>query len=111
MVCNFVSAVEEITYWLTKFVLEVMRADGKPYPANSLYIISTGPLRRFRNDLNRYDIKIIFKDEVHFQSFRKALDTRVKAGIGTKKNVTGSSNRMKNSYGHQELLAFIHRKH
>ena len=79
-----------------------MRADGKPYPANSLYSISTGLLRHFRDDLNRYDIKILSKDDVQFQSFRKALDSRMKAGIGTK---------IIFSYGHQELLAFIHRKH
>ena len=76
-------------YWLTRFILEVMRADGKPYPANSLYSISTGLLRHFRGDLNRYDIHILSKDDVHFQSFRKALDSRMKemtaAGIGTKK--------------------------
>ena len=81
--------MEEINYWLTRFILEVMRADGKPYPANSLYSISTGLLRHFRDDLNRYDIKILSKDDVQFQSFRKALDSRMKemtaAGIGTKK--------------------------
>ena len=68
-------------------------------------------MRHFREDVNRYDIKILSKDDVQFQSFRKALDSRMKAGIGTKKYFSRSSNRMKNSYGHQELLAFIHRKH
>ena len=77
---NFQAAtVEEINYWLTRFILEVMGADGKPYPVNSLYSISTGLLRHFRNDLNRYDIKILSKDDVQFQSFRKALDSRMKA--------------------------------
>ena len=37
-----------------------------------------------RDDLNRYDIQILSKDDVHFQSFRKALDSRMKVGIGTK---------------------------
>ena len=60
------TTVEEVNYWLTRFILEVMRADGKPYPANSLYSISTGLLRHFRNDLNRYDKKIISKDDVQF---------------------------------------------
>ena len=45
-------------------------------------------MRHFREDVNRYDIKIISKDDVQFQSFRKALDSRMKemtaAGIGTK---------------------------
>ena len=111
IIIGFCLQQESINYWLTRFILEVMRADGKPYPANSLYSISTGLLRHFRDDLNRYDIKILSKDDVQFQSFRKALDSRMKAGIGTKKYFSRSSNRMKNSYGHQELLAFIHRKH
>ena len=42
-------------------------------------------LRHFRKDFNRYDTKIISKDDVQFQSFRKALDSRKKAGIGTEK--------------------------
>ena len=41
-------------------------------------------MRHFRNDLNRYNIKILSKDDVQFQSSRKALDSRMKAGIGTK---------------------------
>ena len=58
--------MEEVNYWLTKFILEVMRAGGKPYPAKLLYIISTGVLRHFRDDLNRYDKKIISKNDVQF---------------------------------------------
>lgn len=80
------SIAEEINYWLTRFILEVMRSDGKPYPANTLYNISAG---HFRDDLNRYNLNILSKDDAHFQSFRKALDSRMKemtiAGIGTKK--------------------------
>ena len=83
------STVEEINYCLTRFILEVMRSDGKPYPANTLYNISAGLLRHFRDDLNRYDLNILSKDDAHFQSFQKALDSRMKemtiAGIGTKK--------------------------
>ena len=83
------STAEEINYWMTRFILEVMRSDGKPYPANTLYNISAGLLRHFRDDLNRYDLNILSKDDAHFQSFRKALDSRMKemkiAGTGTKK--------------------------
>ena len=82
--------MEEVNYWLTRFVLEAIRGDGKPYPANSLYSISTGLLRHFREDFNRCDLNILCKDDPHFQAFRKALDSRMKemtsAGIGTKRN-------------------------
>ena len=64
-----------------------------------LYSISTGLLRHFRNDFNRYVIKIISKYDVQFHSFRKALNSRMKVGIEW------------NSYGNQELLAFIYPKH
>ena len=58
---NFqVATVEEINYWLTRFILEVMKADGNPYPANSLFSISTGLLRHFRDDFNRYDTIFFF---------------------------------------------------
>ena len=67
-----ITPVEEVNYRLTRFILEVIRRDGKPYPANSLYAISTGLLRHSGVDLNRYDLNILSKDDPHFQSFRKA---------------------------------------
>ena len=51
--------VEELNYSLTRFILEVMRGDGKPYPANSFHSISTGLLRHFLEDLKRYDLNIL----------------------------------------------------
>ena len=51
-------------------------------------------LRNFRYDFNGYDIKIISKDDVQFQWFRKTLDSKMKemtaAGIGTKKTSADS---------------------
>ena len=82
---------EEINYWLTRFILEVMRGDGQPYPANTLYAIASGLLRHFREDLKRYDLNILSKDDACFQSFRKALDSRMKemtaAGVGKNENL------------------------
>ena len=87
-----------------------MRADGKLYPANSLHSISTELLRHFRDDLNRFDINVFSKDDVHFQLFRKALDSKMKeitaAGIGTKKTSADPL-----TVQDEELLAFIRRKH
>ena len=67
-----ITPVEEVNYRLTRFILEVMSGHGKPYPANSLYAISTGLLRHSRVDLNRYDLNILSKDDPHFRSFRNA---------------------------------------
>lgn len=41
------TSVEEVDYWLTRFILETRRANGNPYPVNTLYNISTGLLRHF----------------------------------------------------------------
>ena len=62
--------MEEVNYRLTRFILEVMSGDDKPYPANSLYAISTGLLRHSRVDLNRYDLNIPSKDDPHFRPLR-----------------------------------------
>ena len=29
--------VEDVNYWLTRFILEILRGDGKPYPYGALY--------------------------------------------------------------------------
>ena len=81
---------DEVNYWLTRFILEIMKADGTPYPANSLYNISCGLLRHFREDLKRFDLNILAKCKPEFQSFRNALDSRMKEmtakSIGVKTN-------------------------
>ena len=33
------TSVKEVDYWLTSFILEARRGDGKPYPANSLCLV------------------------------------------------------------------------
>ena len=82
--------MKEVNHWLTRFILETRKADSKPYPANTLYNISTGLLRHFRDDLERFDLNILAKNDPNFSSFRNALDSRMKemtnAGIGTLKN-------------------------
>ena len=81
---------DEVNYWLARFILEIMKADGTPYPANSLYNISCGLLRHFREDLKRFDLNILAKCKPEFQSFRNALDSRMKEmtakSIGVKTN-------------------------
>lgn len=71
-----------LDYWLSKFVIEVRRNDGQPYPPNSLYNITCGLLRYIRQ--TKPDINI-FQDS-NFFGFRKALDGRMKQlrcnGIG-----------------------------
>ena len=83
---------DEVNYWLTKFILEIMRADGMLYPANSLNNIACGLLQHFREDLKCFDLNILVKCKPEFQLFRNALDSRMKEmiaiGIGVNMNST-----------------------
>lgn len=80
---------KEINFWLTRFILEINKGDGTPYPANSLYLIACGLLRYFRDNLNRCDVNILAKGNPDFQSFRNSLDSRMKemtaSAIGNKR--------------------------
>jgi hypothetical protein len=62
--------VKEVDYWLTRFILEARRGDGKPYPANSLYNIAAGLLRHFKDDLKRFHLNILAKNDANFSSFK-----------------------------------------
>jgi hypothetical protein len=68
--------VKKVDYWLTRFILEARRGDGKQYPGNSLYNNATG-LLHFRDDLKRFDLNILAKNDANFSSFRNALDSRM----------------------------------
>ena len=82
--------VKEVDFWLTRFILEARRVDGKPYPANTLYNIATGLMRHFKDDIKRFDLNILSKNEANFSSFRNDLDSKMKertsAGIGPTKS-------------------------
>ena len=64
------TSVKEVDYWLTRFILEPRRGDGKPYPVNSLYNIATGLLRHFKDDLKRFHLNILAKNDANFSSFK-----------------------------------------
>ena len=84
-----ITSPREINYWFTRFILQVMKKDGTACPVNSLHLLACRLVRHFRDELKRFDLNILSKDEPNFDSFRKALDSRMKemsaSGIGTKK--------------------------
>ena len=53
--------------WLSKFILEIRRQDGKEYPPNTPYSIACGILRHVRN----YAPQVNFFTQVQFTGFRK----------------------------------------
>ncbi|XP_066285874.1 transcriptional regulator QRICH1-like [Branchiostoma lanceolatum] len=79
----------EMDFWLTKFIFEIRKIDGEPYPPATLYSLVSGLMRHFREDLNRHDMNFLDRKDIRFAEFRKALDARMKeltsAGVGVKK--------------------------
>ena len=80
---------EEGGPFLWEHRVQFMKTDGTPYPANSLHLIACGLVPHFRDNMKRFDLNILSKEEANFDSFRKAPDSRMKevitAGVGTKK--------------------------
>ena len=66
--------VNDVDKWLSRFVLEVRRKDGKVYPPNSLHQLCCGLLRSIRE----YNPAIDFFKSPEFASFRKILDAEMK---------------------------------
>ena len=64
----------QLDYWLSKFVLEVRRRDGQPYPPNSMYQLTCGLLRWIREMKPALNL---FAD-AEFAGFRKTLDGEMK---------------------------------
>ena len=77
-----IASPEALNDWLSKFVLEVKRKYGKPYPPNTLHQLVCGLLRYARETNPSIDF---FKDKL-FASFRRTLDAEMKrlrsCGIG-----------------------------
>lgn len=73
----------ELNRWMSRFVLEVRRQDGKHYPPNTLYQLCCGLMRYVREVKPDLDI---FKD-LQFSEFCRTLDAEMKRlrslGIGT----------------------------
>ena len=69
-------SAEQINFNMSRFVLEVRRQDGEPYPPRSLYIIMCGILRHLRES----GVSFNFFDEkyVRFHQLQRTLDARMK---------------------------------
>ena len=85
-ICMFIAQPQDLDYWLSKFVLEVRKENGEPYPPDTLYVICAGLLRYIRE--RRPEINI-FKG-YQYTGFKKILDGEMKrlratASIGVKK--------------------------
>ena len=66
----------ELDFWLSKFVIECCRKDGKP--PNTLSQTIAGLQKHLRDELGRNDVNIFTKMDPIFANFRKSLDARMK---------------------------------
>ncbi|CAG2185089.1 unnamed protein product [Mytilus edulis] len=71
----------DVNQWLSKFVIETRRKDGKPYPPNTLYLLCVGILRFHRE--NGVHMNFLDEKDCVFYDFRRSLTELTKQGIGT----------------------------
>ena len=79
--------VSEMDFWLSRFVLEVRKKNGDPYPPNTLYQLICGLQRQLREH-GHADIKLFDNPSLH--GFRSTLD-------GEMKRLNGTGNYLKKS--------------
>jgi hypothetical protein len=65
--------VEDLNYWLARFVAEVRSQDGKPYTPRSIHQILCG-LQRYMTSNSPTAPKILSKDDRRFIDFHSAVD-------------------------------------
>ncbi|CAC5366607.1 unnamed protein product [Mytilus coruscus] len=77
--------VGDINQWMTRFVIETIRQDGKPYPPKTLYMLCVGILRHLRE--NEVHINFLDEKDSQFYEFKRSLRARMTQltaeGIGT----------------------------
>lgn len=69
---------EELDYWLCKFVMEIRRKDGNPYPPHTLMQIVMGIQRYLRQQAGKPTICILDRSNSTYSNFRSVLDYRIK---------------------------------
>ena len=80
-------SVDDFSYWLAKFVVEVRKKDGTQYPPKSLYALVCC-FKHFFEANNRFDVNPLSAHDGRFVAFRQTLDAEMKTlhkkGLGTK---------------------------
>ena len=72
-----------LDHWLSHFVYEARRQDGKPYPGSTSKNISAGIQRILTEKLdNTTAVNLFKKDDATFRTFRQALEKQTKELIG-----------------------------
>ena len=78
-----------LDFWLQRFIVEIRRKDGTPYPPNTLTQIVAGLQRHLRNVCTGRQFNFFKDNDNDFVEFRKTLDAKMKEltskGIGIQK--------------------------
>ena len=72
--------VEQLNYWLSKFVCEVRKQDGNEYPPSSLLSLVMG-LQSYIKVTAKRNLEILKNPQ--FEEFRQVLDAEMKRLSGT----------------------------
>ena len=71
--------VARLDYWLSRFLYEARRQDGKPYPGSTLRNICAGIQRILSEKCDStVTVHLFKKDDLNFRTFRQALEKRAK---------------------------------
>ncbi|XP_071104735.1 zinc finger MYM-type protein 3-like [Haliotis cracherodii] len=69
---------EEFDFWMCRFICEVRRQDGSPYPSMSLKSLCLGILRYIKEEYKRFDLNLMATDNAQFSRLRATLDGQMK---------------------------------
>ena len=70
-------SVDDFSYWLAKFIVEVRKKDGTQYPPKSLYSLVCC-FKRFFEANNQFDVNPLSAHDGRFGAFRQTLDAEMK---------------------------------
>ena len=80
--------VEDVAYWMSKFVLEARKADGTEYPPKTLYALVCC-FKRYYEASGVHDVNPLDTADPRFGSFRQTLDAEMQRlhakGLGGKR--------------------------
>ena len=68
--------VEDLAYWMSKFVLEARKADGSEYPPKTMYALVCC-FKRYYEASGVHDVNPLDTADPRFGSFRQTLDAEM----------------------------------
>ena len=67
---------ERLNFWLIRFIMEINRKDGSPYPAYTIKLLCAAIQRHLRTACNRPEISLF--ESPKFAAFKRIMDSKMK---------------------------------